>query len=69
MYFDIFNKMYLSYDSIHDFFLDKLPCFILDEAYEYKAKNLENAYKITKIDVPDVYYLERKGQLTKAAVK
>ncbi|ARF10506.1 hypothetical protein Hokovirus_2_33 [Hokovirus HKV1] len=66
-YFDLFNRIYLSYDNIDDFFQDKLSCFILDKFPE--KKNLDNAYKITKINVPNVYYLERKGQLTKAAVK
>ena len=66
-YFDFFNKIYLSFNSVHDFFQDKLPCFISTEKYE--AAELEKSYKITKINVPDVYYLERKGQLTKAEIK
>ncbi|ARF10510.1 hypothetical protein Hokovirus_2_37 [Hokovirus HKV1] len=66
-YFDPFNKIYLSFNRIHDFFQDKLPCFIWSELYE--AENLEKFYKITQINVINVYYLERKGQLTKAAIK
>ncbi|ARF10509.1 hypothetical protein Hokovirus_2_36 [Hokovirus HKV1] len=66
-YFDFFNKIYLPFNSVHDFFKDKLPCFISTEFHE--AEHLEKFYKITKINVPNTYYLECKGQLTKAAVK
>ncbi|ARF10504.1 hypothetical protein Hokovirus_2_31 [Hokovirus HKV1] len=68
MNFEIRNKIFLLGINPYDYFQDKLPCFIFTR-YISDVKYLENSHKITKIDVPYLYYLERKGQLTKAAIK
>mgnify|MGYP001019706962 CR=1 FL=1 len=51
----------------YDFFQNKLPCLFQPSLSHIKYLN--DNYKITKIDIFDIYYIEQKGQLTKAAVK
>ncbi|ARF10505.1 hypothetical protein Hokovirus_2_32 [Hokovirus HKV1] len=67
MNFDSCNKI-SSFWKSHDFLQDKLPCFYYTK-FTTDVEDLENYYKITKIDDTRLYYLERKGQLTKAAIK
>ncbi|ARF10503.1 hypothetical protein Hokovirus_2_30 [Hokovirus HKV1] len=61
-----FNTIY-SGTLFYDFFQNKLPCLFRPSLSHIKY--LDDNYKITKIDIFDMYYIEQKGQLTKAAVK
>ncbi|ARF10502.1 hypothetical protein Hokovirus_2_29 [Hokovirus HKV1] len=59
------NKIRMQNNDAYYNFQDKLPCFVVTGDTIF----LDDYYKITKMEIPYLYYLEQKGQLTKRAIK
>lgn len=64
------NNCYFWYndETRYIFFQDRLPCIFFTSCFS-EIIYLEDYYKLTKIDVLNMYYMEQKGKMIKAAKK